>query len=95
MQRDVAGLAVVRDLYPKSKQIAQLPLKGADVGVDAARKAGACSPNVVTRARPNLFSERLGLPYGQALLDDLARKPVRIFAGGDGARVAHSDIASR
>ena len=92
MQRTVPACALVRDLDLEPEHVAELPLERGEVGVDrlALRSAAARSAPCLARLRA-----RFGLAHRQPLGDDLAGQPLRIGRGGDGARVAHADIASQ
>ena len=62
MHVDVATALSVADLHPETEQIAELPLKGLEIGVYRA-SCGTFrrSSDIVAWARPDLFRKMFGL----------------------------------
>lgn len=93
MQRHAATLALVAHLHFQSQHIAELSLERFEIGMGCRCRIPPASTDNIS-ARP-LFAPRLlfGLTNRQVPADDLARERFRIGSVGDGAGMAHADIA--
>src|SRR5438270_8068457 len=96
MQRHGAAMALVSHLHLEPEEIAELPFEHFQIGIDRfGCVACARPPDVRAWPGPRLLapSATLGLAYGQAFHDDLARQFLGVGRGGYRPRMTHADIA--
>ena len=96
MEGDRAALPFVHDLDLEAEQVAKLALEHLEIGINRlGRISGAGAGDVDARPRARFLAARpiFHLAYRQAPRDDLAGQRLGIVRRGDGAGMAHADIA--